>query len=33
MVLVDLEVSRSGVLYLLSRGSEDSVKKIRYVGN
>jgi glucose/arabinose dehydrogenase len=33
MVLVDLEVSRFGALYLLGRGSEGSVKKIRYVGN
>jgi len=29
LALVDLEVSRSGALYLLSRGSEGSVKKIR----
>jgi glucose/arabinose dehydrogenase len=31
--LVDLEVSRSGELYYLSRGSPGSVAKIRYTGN
>ena len=31
--LVDLEVSKAGELYLLSRGSESSVEKIGYTGS